>query len=237
MPRPLKATISPGDVIALGDIHGCFSLFDQFCNYVKGSGAHVILLGDLIDRGPQSLEVLQRAYNMSQSPEEWGLEQFTVILGNHEYMFLDAISGPFMSTVLWLQNGGEKDHDRVESMGKYADWLRGLPIYTTVGETLFTHAGVYPGEDPADTLRRPQGTAKLVWMREPFLTYGPEFHEWGPYLKEVVFGHTPRGVNPYEIPSGICIDTAAVATGVLTCYNATRKTLWRFYDRVTAPSD
>ena len=45
-------TINPGDVIVLGDIHGCFNLYESFLDHVRNSGATVILLGDLIDRDP-----------------------------------------------------------------------------------------------------------------------------------------------------------------------------------------
>jgi len=46
-------TINPGDVIVLGDIHGCFNLYESFLDHVRNSGGTVILLGDLIDRGPK----------------------------------------------------------------------------------------------------------------------------------------------------------------------------------------
>jgi hypothetical protein len=73
---------------------------------------------------------------------------------------------------------------------------------------------------------------KLLWMREPFLSHGPQFEKWNPELKKIVFGHTPKeGIGegkPYTIPDGICIDSGACWTGVLTAYNATQDVFYSF---------
>lgn len=213
--------IEPGDVIALGDVHGRMDLFDKFCDHVADSGATVILLGDLIDRGPDSLGVLDRAHCMMMTPESWGLESVTVLMGNHEYMFLDAFDGPYSSMALWLQNGG--DFEQLPGMQRHAPWIKRLPIFCTIGETLFIHAGHYPGKHPRETILGGR-LESILWIREPFLTYGSEFERWNPKLKQVVFGHTPRSAMPYYVPSGVCIDTAAFTTGVLTSYNVTKNT-------------
>jgi hypothetical protein len=69
-------------------------------------------------------------------------------------------------------------------------------------------------------------------MREPFLSMGPKFEDWNPELKQVVFGHTPKfGAGegkPYTIPQGICIDTGAFWTGILTAYNVTQDVFHEF---------
>jgi hypothetical protein len=87
---------------------------------------------------------------------------------------------------------------------------------------------MYPGKNPLDTINAGK-TENLLWMREPFLTYGPEFEKWAPELKRCVFGHTPRkDGKPYTIPGGgICIDTGAFYTNVLTAYNATTDTYFQ----------
>lgn len=221
--------IDPGDVIAVGDIHGRMDLFDLFCDHVADSGATVILLGDLIDRGPDSLGVLDRAHYMMMSPESWGLESVTVLMGNHEYMFIDAAEGTSSSFSLWLQNGG--DFDQYADMLRHLPWVKRLPIFSIIGDSLFTHAGFYPGKHPGETLAKDkQGVEKLVWMREPFLSSGPQFEKWDPNLKRVVHGHTPKGPLPYGSKSGdrICIDTAAFTTGVLTSYNVNKNTFWSY---------
>ena len=216
--------INPGDVIVLGDIHGCFNLYESFLDHVRNSGATVILLGDLIDRGPNDMAVLDRTQELLVDPESWGLQAFYALRGNHEKMFLDAVDG--YGARLWAQNGG--DYQNLESLTIHAGWISQLPIYMTIGDTVFIHGGVYPGEDPSVTIAD-GGTNQLVWMRDPFLNKGPAFFEWTHKLKQVVFGHSPlTAPMPYRILDGVCVDTGAYHTGVLTSYNVTRDTFWQY---------
>jgi hypothetical protein len=99
---------------------------------------------------------------------------------------------------------------------------------------MFVHAGVIPGEDPAVTVAD-GGTEELVWIRKPFLTYGPQFELWTNKLNTIVFGHSPlMAPHPYEIAGGgICIDSGAYHTGVLTSYNATQKTLRQYHEEIS----
>jgi len=218
-----NTTVNPGDVIAVGDIHGCFDQFQGFLNHVKGTGAQVILLGDLIDRGPDDLGVLNAARNLCENPEVWGLESFAVIRGNHEQMFLNALDGYGYDD--WVKNGGNESIWK--ELAAFADWLRALPYFVTVGETLFAHAGAFPGKDPQQFLVTEYLREMFLWNRGPFLEVGPQFELWNPNLKKIVFGHTPRGPLPYTVPNGICIDTGVFFTGLLTAYNATRETFFQ----------
>jgi serine/threonine protein phosphatase 1 len=219
-----SSIIKPGDVIAVGDIHGCAELYELFLDHVRYSKATVILLGDLIDRGPNDMAVLNRTRDLLQDPESWGLQSFYVLRGNHEKMFLDAADG--YGVGLWEQNGGNVEE--LDNMAYHQDWINQLPIYMTVGETMFVHAGIYPGHNPAEAIADGK-TDNLVWMREPFLTYGPRFYAWSDNLKQIVFGHTPlQAPMPYRIPHGVCIDTGAYFTGVLTSYNVTRNTFFSY---------
>jgi len=218
--------VEPGDILAVGDIHARFDLFEEFLNHVRGSEATVILLGDLIDRGGQDVELLNKVRALLQDPESEGLSNFFCLMGNHEAMFVDALTGPGADFVLWLQNGG--NFDKYDEMQEHLDWIAELPVYMTIGETMFIHAGFYPGVDPFDTINAGK-TNNVLWMREPFLSMGPQFEKWNPDLKQVVFGHTPRDSKPYEIPGGgICIDTGAYHTGVLTAYNVTRNSFIQY---------
>lgn len=217
--------IEPGDIIAVGDIHGRYDLLEKFLNNVRGTQAIVILLGDLIDRGGQDLEVLSKVYELTIDPESEGLSNLFCLYGNHEDMLVDALTGNGEDFSLWLNNGG--NFEVMDELREYLDWICDLPIYMTIGETMFLHAGFYPGKDPFETITAGH-TRNIVWMREPFLTLGPQFEKWNPDLKQVVFGHTPRGPLPYRIPDGICIDTGAYQTGVLTSYNVTRDTFTQY---------
>jgi serine/threonine protein phosphatase 1 len=218
-------TIEPGDVIAVGDIHARYDLFEEFLNHVRASQATVILLGDIIDRGGQDMEVLDKVAELLAEPESEGLSNFFCLMGNHEAMFIDALTGPSSSLNLWLQNGG--NFEQYADMQEHLIWVAELPVYITIGETMFIHAGFYPGKNPYDTINAGK-TDNILWMRDPFLTHGPQFEKWNPELKQVVFGHTPRNDQPYFIPDGICIDTGAYQTGVLTSYNATRNTFAQY---------
>ena len=225
-------TINPGDVISVGDLHGRFDLLEKFLETVKDSGATVIFLGDLIDRGPDDLNVLKTVSTLTQDPDSWGLQSVCALRGNHEQLFLNAVKvggwrGSNLS--LWLQNGG--NYDSLSSMREYVSWLLELPLYMTVGDTMFCHAGLYPGENPARTITEGR-TEELIWMRQPFLSEGPEFEKWTDKLNTIVFGHSPlKAPNPYEIPGGgICIDSGAYFTGILTSFNATQKTLRQYHD-------
>ena len=229
--------ISPGDVIAVGDIHGRYDLLEQFLGDVQGSLACVILLGDIIDRGGDDTKVLNVVSSLLREPDLIGLSNFFCLMGNHEAMFVDAVTGTGDQWSLWLHNGG--NFEQYGEMQEHLEWLAELPIYMTVGDTLFTHAGIVPGRDPYELVDKGK-VDTLVWMREPFLSRGPEFEKWNPELKQVVFGHTPKFGEgeglPYTIPDGICIDTGAFFTNCLTAYNVTKQAFYQFTvdDKATA---
>jgi serine/threonine protein phosphatase 1 len=221
--------IKPGDVIAVGDIHGRYDLLEKFVSRVRGTLAVVVFLGDIIDRGGQDAEVANRVHHMVESPEDYGLDLVLCLMGNHEKMFVDAVQGPSENLYLWLQNGG--NFEQFGELQEHTSWFDELPIYVTIGDTLFVHAGIVPGRDPYELVEKGK-VDQLVWIREPFLSMGPRFEEWNPELKRVVFGHTPKfdvgeGL-PYTIPEGVCIDSGAYFTDVLTAYNTSQDTFYQF---------
>jgi serine/threonine protein phosphatase 1 len=225
----MSSPIKPGDVIAVGDLHARYDLLEKFIDRIRGTLAIVVFLGDIIDRGGEDLAVVNKIRHMTESPDDYGLSNVFCLMGNHEAMFVDAVQGSGADFVLWLQNGG--NFEQYDEMSEHLEWLGELPVYITIGETLFVHAGIYPGKDPLETINAGK-TDNLLWMREPFLSMGPKFEDWNPELKQVVFGHTPKfGAGegkPYTIPQGICIDTGAFFTGVLTAYNVTQETFTQF---------
>lgn len=222
-------TPSPGDVIAVGDIHARYDLLEKLIEHVRDTQAVIIFLGDIIDRGGQDIQVVETIRKLTEDPESEGLSNVFCLMGNHEGMLIDALTGPMQSTLLWMQNGG--NFDQYDVLSEHLEWFEQLPIFMTIDETMFIHAGIYPGVDPTDTINKGK-TENLLWMREPFLSYGPEFEKWNPGLKQVIFGHTPKfdvgeGL-PYTIPDGICIDTGAFWTNVLTAYNVTTETFYSY---------
>ena len=225
-------SISPGDVISCGDIHGRFDLLEEFLNYVKGTETTVILLGDLIDRGNDDIGVLNRVKQLLDDPDSHGLANFYCLMGNHEVMFADAMNKGFAEFLLWQNNGG--NFEQMPEMVEHLEWIEKLPLYMTIGDTLFIHAGIHPGQDPIK-LANSKRWENLTWIREPFLTCGPEFEKWAPHLKRVVHGHTPYlddarigTVNVSDTGDRIGIDTAACYSGILTSYNVTKNTFQKF---------
>lgn len=237
--------VNPGDVIAVGDIHATWEPYRQFLDWVEGTQAVVVLLGDVIDRGKEDLIVLEKTRERLEDPEKFGLDGFYALRGNHEMMFLDASFdgiAPFRTTTLeWLKNGGNLE-DKFEMVDNHAEWLWQLPVYMVIGDTLFIHAGIFPGENPARALEETK-VDDLLWLREPFLRFGPQFEKWNPGLKKVVHGHTPTifeeynrendlGFAPVVTKDRVNIDTGACfrdERGFLTAYNVTQNTFKFFY--------
>ena len=160
-------TINPGDVIAVGDIHARYDLLDKFLKKVANTQAVVIFLGDIIDRGGQDIQVVERIRKLTEDPESEGLSNVFCLMGNHEDMFIDACEGPFQCSLSWLQNGG--NFEQMGDLQEHLEWFQQLPIYMTIGDTLFIHAGCYPGKDPFDAINKGR-TKSLLWMRSPFLS-------------------------------------------------------------------
>lgn len=215
-------------IYAVGDVHGRRDLLSAMADMIDAdAGAHPhcrpveILLGDLIDRGPDSAGVVDFVVGRKARRD------LTVLRGNHEQYLIDALAGE-RSLARWMQFGGEaalasyriaaRDAGgRLRAAADLASDIRAaLPdahrallgdLADTVrhGDYLFVHAGIRPGvplerQDPAD----------LVMIREGFLDH-PADHGL-----VVVHGHTP--VAEPEIRSNrIGIDTRAWESGRLTC--------------------
>jgi serine/threonine protein phosphatase 1 len=168
------------------------------------------------------------------------LEAAYALRGNHEQMYLDACEG--FDVDVWSNNGGK--YQELNQLSLHSNWIRNLPIYMVVGNTMFIHAGVFPGMDPAETLEAGR-TESLVWVREPFMTIGPQLEKWTDKIKRVVHGHTPffedeqlGQVNVSQKGDRIGIDSGAYFTDILTSYNATRNTFCQIttqgYETATA---
>jgi serine/threonine protein phosphatase 1 len=130
-------------VFAIGDIHGCFETFrillDQKIRLTKSD--KVILLGDYLDRGTQSKEVID--YIIDLKSEGYNI---TPLSGNHEAMLLDAFENEWL-ILKWIQNGG---YETLRSFNisslkdldpKYIGFFTGLPYYFSFEKYLFVHAG------------------------------------------------------------------------------------------------
>jgi serine/threonine protein phosphatase 1 len=212
-------------IYAIGDIHGRLDLFDAIIAAVEADDAEamkarttVVLLGDLVDRGPDSAGVIARA-------REWKeRRKLRVLAGNHEEMFLLSFQ---KKDVLrhFLRFGGKETlesygipanpknkkelealqdamHDRVPP--EDLEFIREMEDRIVIGDYAFVHAGIVP-----DVALEKQKGADLRWIREPFLSSEKR------HSHIVVHGHTiyPK---PELRENRIGIDTGAFASGRLT---------------------
>jgi diadenosine tetraphosphatase ApaH/serine/threonine PP2A family protein phosphatase len=199
-----------GRLIAIGDIHGCHLEFAELLARLELRRAdRLILLGDLVNRGPDSNRVIDLARENNALS----------LLGNHELRLLKyRLTGERKH----LKNG---DLDTIEKL-RAEDWqyLGAMPLtfHEPELETVFVHGGFLPHEpwqkQPADVVTRiqvvdydgrPGKRADMPWA-PPWadLWKGPPF---------VVYGHTPRP-EIYAAPWSVGIDTACVLGGQLTAY-------------------
>jgi serine/threonine protein phosphatase 1 len=196
-------------ILAVGDIHGCYSklqllLSEHLPNLPPET--KLVFLGDYVDRGPQTREVIERLILLKEERPDTML-----LLGNHERMLLNAYEG--RDVMLWEVNGGAEtlasynleEHQVHKMPAGHIDFLRGLQLYHQSGDYIFVHAGLRPGIPLAE-----QDGHDLIWIRESFFLADPTWD------KTVVFGHTPFP-TPFRRAGMIGIDTGAVYNNLLTC--------------------
>lgn len=225
--KPAPAALPDGQrVYAIGDIHGRLDLFEDLIGQIERDDARrgdacettVILLGDLVDRGPDSAGVIKTA-------RAWGrVREVRLLAGNHEEMFLKSFT---QLDVLrhFLRFGGKETllsypldrqtyqdltlEDLQQRLGQIVPpgdiaWLEAAENSIRMGDYLFVHAGIRPGV-PLDE----QKTSDLRWIRDSFIDYT------GDHGAVVVHGHTITDAVE-ELPNRIGIDTGAFMSGRLT---------------------
>lgn len=179
-------------IFAVGDIHGRYDLLLDMHKKITDYAAQkdeehtIIFLGDYIDRGPQSKEVLD--FLMSE-PFEGFRHHF--LLGNHEQMFIDAMEG--WQPDLFLANGGHQTLDSFKlddlmstTLEPYKDWLKtSLDHYHREDNFLFIHAGIDPRRDFSNT-----HYSTFIWIRDEFLKYDNDYMINDESMF-VIHGHTP----------------------------------------------
>ena len=231
-----SAAVPDGErVYAVGDIHGRLDLFEDLIAAIEADDARrgpaqttVILLGDLVDRGPDSSGVIEAARAWERR------RKLRVLLGNHEEMFLDSFED---IDVLrhFLRHGGREtvlsypiDRERYRELSleelqqqmraavprEHLDYLRAAEDAIVIGDYLFVHAGIRPGVPLAE-----QRTRDLRWIRERFIA-----HE-GDHGHVVVHGHT-IAPEVEEMPNRIGIDTGAFMSGRLTALGLEGSERW-----------
>lgn len=218
-------------VLVISDIHGELEKFNQLLQEVKYDmqADQLILLGDYVDRGPDSCGVLNKVMELK--------EQGAIVLrGNHDDMMLAAAEGEPKAWERWMKNGAvetlhsyepEIDEWRIpetDTFKKHVEFIKGLDYYYELDQYIFVHGGVHP-----ETPLNKTDPYVFVWIRD-------EFHHGYRGDKTVIFGHTrtarlhsdKENNNVYFGKNNIIgIDGGAVYGGQLNCLDLTNKITYR----------
>lgn len=218
-------------IFAVSDVHGHFDeligLFDTLYNDagLDNDRDTVVFLGDLVDGGPKTKQVL-----------DWCMEKdkrdnWIFLKGNHEDMLLDAVMKNTRFE-LWFYQGGQKT---LESFlphmtspwavqpadyitKEYLAWLYARPLMYIDDEHIFVHAGLRP-EVPLNEQRRED----MLWIRDEFSNSEYDFG------KTIIYGHTPHR-EPLVGYQKLGIDTMHHDRGKLTAVELGKE--WKFYHQV-----
>lgn len=234
--RAFPASVPAGTrAYAVGDIHGRADLFAALIAAIDADDAgrgnaetSVVLLGDLIDRGPDSAGVLRLA-------RQWqAARRVRILLGNHEELLLDALEDREVLREFLRWGGRETAFsfgidpaayalaglDEVQAMLRASipptelAFIRSFEDRVRIGDYLFVHAGIRPGV-PLDEQR----PGDLRWIRGTFLDHS------GDHGFTVVHGHTIA--DEVEVRANrIGIDTGAYASGRLSALGLEGSQRW-----------
>lgn len=204
-------------ICVVGDLHGELDLFRRLLDKIP-TGYQVILVGDYVDRGPRSADVLRLLFES---------DNFLCLRGNHEEMLSNFLDGPTSEARKWLRHGGQEtlasfgvplvqdvqDENAINDaqaqlkaeMGEDLQrWLLTLQTSVQTGNMFISHAGADPDRDLAG-----QGEHSLVWGHPKFLKKQRRDGYW------VVHGHYIQAEA--KVRNGrIGVDTGAYTTGVLS---------------------
>jgi serine/threonine protein phosphatase 1 len=211
----------------VGDIHGRLDLLEDLLAKIHAELQRrpaektlLVFVGDLIDRGPASAQVLERLRTYQRE----GVESM-FLLGNHEEVLLRILGGDAQLIAKWRWFGGSEclqsygvDPSRFAHLSdeqalaiirdaiprEHVKFLESFADSCRFGDYLFVHAGIRPGVDLDQ-----QSQNDMRWIREPFLLDDRD-HGF-----VVVHGHTISG-EPEMLGNRIGIDTGAYRSGVLT---------------------
>jgi len=208
-----------GRTIVIGDVHGCYAELDMLLEHLSpDSRDEVYLLGDLINRGPDSARVIQIARDVGA----------TCLLGNHEHRLL---------SYFWLRDPmilKDYDHVTLDQLDD-DDWdfMAHMKLYKNLPEydTVLVHGGFLPNipwnRQTVSTVTRIQVIDKDGQARKR--SEAPECSHWSDVWKGppfVVYGHTPRlTVKRTEWTLGL--DTACAHGGRLSAWVLPEKKIYQ----------
>jgi len=191
----------------IGDIHGCAATLRRLVDETLRPAPHdrIYLLGDLIDRGPDSKGVLDFVFELRAR----GLTVGSV-RGNHEEMLLLACADHYYLN-MWAANGGLNTLESFQADGpgdiphQYRDYIGSLPYYVLLDDFVIVHAGLN-----FDLSNPFEDTSAMLWTRSPFV----DRKRIGG--RRLICGHTPVSRTQLEASlnsSKILLDNGCVFVG------------------------
>lgn len=169
---------------AISDIHGCNRTFKKLLSEI-GNYEHLYLLGDYIDRGPDSAGVLDTIMSLPRT---------TALMGNHELMLLDAIKGSPEYLDDFLYNGGKNTlksfgvSDIHDIPSKYISWISRLKPILKLEDYILVHGGLdFKAKDPFSMST--QNISEMLWNR------GEDYHTKKALGKRIIVGHDPKDLK------------------------------------------
>ena len=210
-------SLMPKRTIAVGDIHGCALALQRLIEAVRPTADDlVVTLGDYVDRGPESRQVVDLLIDLEDRC------QLAPLLGNHEIMMLEALED-LESLRFWLECGGMAT---VESYGGGMEEIPAAHLaffhrchrFVETEDFIFLHAN-YDPDLPLDA----QPDRLLFW--EHVVRRLPPEHYTG---KTVIVGHTPQTSGEIlDLGHLICLDTYCVGDGWLTAMEMESRQVWQ----------
>ena len=189
----------PRKTFVFGDVHGCFKEFLALLKKLdyQAKTHRLISVGDIINRGPHSLEML-----------EWmQKEGVEMVRGNHEQAFIDGIrNNTYLSPALQRLK-----KDMKKNLNKWIKWLSALPFYIEEEDFLVVHAGLVPEEHPKHSdpyllmnIRTWDGKGEIIKSG-----FHPPWYSFYKKDKLVIYGHwANQGLNVRRNTIGL--DTGCV---------------------------
>lgn len=197
-------------IFVIGDIHGCLNMLDRLMEKIpwRPDKDLLIFLGDYIDRGEHSKEVVDYIIAIKRC-----FSNVECLLGNHDSMFFDYLNNKNIDQYILNGGGITLKCYGIDKPGKsnnhippdHIEFFSSLKKYIEIENYYFVHAGFRPRVEIKE-----QKLKDMLWIRETFINSNYDFG------KKVIFGHTPLQ-KPLIMKNKIGLDTSAVYGNKLTC--------------------
>ena len=210
--------------IVIGDLHGHYQGLVQLLDAISPTAEDKIyFLGDLIDRGPQSSQVVDFVKENS----------YPCLLGNHEHMLIKILTDKNASTPSvqgWLYSGGQAtlaSYKGGKIPPEHLEWFQSLPLYLDLGDIFLVHAGI----DTAKTIEE-QKAEQFCWIRDIFHSIQKPYFPDKVIIVGLTITFTFPGIAPGKIARGagwLDLDTGAYhpRSGWLSAFDVTNRLIYQ----------